>query len=215
MEEGLVEGKDVFRKVVLDATKCTKFTLGGGLVGNVGGDLEVDFRMVAFGDEVDFFVVVFADVDLVAVRDKLMVDEVLEYARQISATPAVDGIEETDVGEVTFFLGFEKLFVAEVVAFDSLDNHGLFEPVEVFVDCVLTEGDFLVFEIVADGFGGNVVADIVHDESSDAREEVSVADILTFHEVFIQDGVVDVGDFGVVLAFGLSGDVEGREAASL
>lgn len=185
MEEGLVEGKDVFRKVVLDATRCTKFTLGGGLVGNVSGDLEVNFRMVAFGDEVDFFVVVFADVDLVAVRDELVVDEVLEYARQISATPAVDGVEETDVGEITFFLGFEKLFAAEVVAFDPFDNHGLFEPVEVFVDSVLTEGDFLVFEVVADGFGGDGTADVVHDESGDAREEVSVTDILAFDEVFI------------------------------
>ena len=53
----------------------------------------------------------FADVDLVAVRDELVVDEVLEHVRQISATPAVDGVEETDVGEVTFFLGFVAFFL--------------------------------------------------------------------------------------------------------
>ena len=181
----MVEGEDVLREVVLDAAKCAEFALGGGFVGNVSGDLEVNFRMVAFGDEVDFFVVVFADVDLVAVRDELVVDEVFKYARQISATPAVDGVEETDVGEVTFFLGFEELFTAEVVAFDSFDDHGLFEPVEVFINCVLTEGDFLVFEVVADGFGGDRIADAVHDESGDAREKVSVTDILAFDEVFI------------------------------
>lgn len=181
----MVEGEDVLREVVLDAAKCTEFALDGGFVGNVGGDLEVNFRMVAFGDEVDFFVVVFADVDLVAVRDELVVDEVFKYARQISATPAVDGVEETDVGEVTFFLGFEEFFATQVIAFDSFDNHGLFEPVEVFVNSVLTEGDFVVFEIVADGFGGNGAADVVHDESGDAREEVSVTDILVFDEVFI------------------------------
>ena len=59
MEEGLVEGEDVLREVVLDVAKCAEFAIGGGFVGNAGGDLEVNFRMAAFGDEADFFVVVF------------------------------------------------------------------------------------------------------------------------------------------------------------
>ena len=72
----------------------------------MGGDLKIDAFVVALSDEVNFLGGVLADEDLVATRNEFVINEVLEGAREVGATAAVDGVEETEVGEVIFLTGF-------------------------------------------------------------------------------------------------------------
>lgn len=77
--------------------------------------MNVDFFILSFGDEVDFFIVESANIDFVAAAEELDSNDVLVGAAVIEVFGAEFGVFDTVIAEVIFVVSAEIGFALNVV----------------------------------------------------------------------------------------------------
>ena len=161
------------------------------------GDLDVEAPAAFVADEVDFALAQAADGDGPATAEELEVDDVFEEAVDVPAQAAADdGVAETGVGDVEFFVHGEDALADEVLPRDAREEEGFFAGGKVVEDGL--DGGLAALRLEEGGNAarGEGVAAFGHHEADDAVQEVHVADLPAADHVLEEDGGVEVLEIG-------------------
>ena len=105
-----------------DLEQWLDFALKGIFTADVVADLDVVKLTGAFSDEIDLFVVKFADIDFETTAQELQTDDVFVNAAIIHVARAEHGVAHTGVAEIIFFRAFQVFFAADVIALDRVEE---------------------------------------------------------------------------------------------
>lgn len=192
-------GEEELRVGIGGGKERSDFSLEGGGLADVGGNLDVEFFIGAASDEVDFAFAEGADVDFVATAEKLDGDNILVGVTEVEVVGAEFGVFEGVVTEVIFILRGEIGFALDVETADFIEGEGVTEVVKIEIDSAVADLVTAGAEGVGDAAAGGEVGDVVHQEVADFLEEGGVLDVVFLLNVADDEGVVDVADILVTL----------------
>lgn len=118
-------GNEEFRVGVADFEERGNFTSEGFFFGKVGRNLDVDFFILSFGDEVDFFIVESANIDFVTAAEKFDSDDVLVGVAIIEVFGAEFGVFDAVVAEVILVLSAEIGFALNIITFNFVKGKSI------------------------------------------------------------------------------------------
>lgn len=141
--EVVVHAEEEAGVVVADDSQGAQFALQCHFIGKKIGDLYVGAAAVFCRDKIDLVVVPAADFDSVAGGEQVVANQGFELDADVLGAWAENGVSESMVGGIVFFMHFEHLLAAQVMLANAAENACVDEKLEVFQDRIYAASNVL------------------------------------------------------------------------